>query len=226
MAWCLMVNHYLNQCWLIMRFCGIPLKPISEGMLKISILNISLIMFDSRLQAYLSGVNELTDISTQRTATWKSLLTHWGRDKMAAITQTTLSNDFFRMKMFEFRLREISPKFVPKAPINNIPLLVQMMAWRRPGDKPSSEPMMVSLLTHMCVTRLQWVNWYIRKEEPTWKSLSRDFGIFTLLFTLNGYVPKSPLLFVLLLQSILLFKYSLEAKTKLIERSLKNIWCE
>ena len=32
-------------------------------------------------------------------------LTHWGRDKMAAISQTTLSNNFFRMKMFEFRLR-------------------------------------------------------------------------------------------------------------------------
>ena len=32
-------------------------------------------------------------------------LTHWGRDKMAAIFQTILSNHFFRMKMFEFRLR-------------------------------------------------------------------------------------------------------------------------
>ena len=32
------------------------------------------------------------------------------------------------------------------------------MAWRRPGDKPLSEPMMVSLLTHICVTRPQWVN--------------------------------------------------------------------
>ena len=31
------------------------------------------------------------------------------------------------------------------------------MAWRRSGDKPLSEPMMVSLLTHICVTRLQWV---------------------------------------------------------------------
>ena len=28
----------------------------------------------------------------------------------------------------------------------------------RPGDKPLSEPMMVSLLTHICVTRPQWVN--------------------------------------------------------------------
>ena len=32
------------------------------------------------------------------------------------------------------------------------------MAWRRPGDKPLSELMMVILLTHICVTRLQWVN--------------------------------------------------------------------
>ena len=51
----------------------------------------------------------------------------------------------------------ISLKFVPKVWINNIPALVHIMAWRRPGDKPLSEPMMVSLLTHICVTRPQWV---------------------------------------------------------------------
>ena len=55
-------------------------------------------------------------------------------------------------------LIEISLKFVPEGPINNIPALVQIMAWRRPGDKPLSEPMMVCLLTHICVTRPQWVN--------------------------------------------------------------------
>ena len=33
-------------------------------------------------------------------------------------------------------LIEISMKFVPKSPINNSPALVQIMAWRRPGDKP------------------------------------------------------------------------------------------
>ena len=38
---------------------------------------------------------------------------------------------------------KISLKFVPKGPINKIPALVQIMAWRRPGDKPLSEPMMV-----------------------------------------------------------------------------------
>ena len=52
---------------------------------------------------------------------------------------------------------KISLKFVPKGSINNIPALVQIMAWRRPGDKPLSEPMMVNLPTHICVTRPQWV---------------------------------------------------------------------
>ena len=37
----------------------------------------------------------------------------------------------------------ISLKCVPKVRINNIPALVQIMAWRRPGDKPLSEPMML-----------------------------------------------------------------------------------
>ena len=34
-----------------------------------------------------------------------NLLTHWGWDKMAAIFQTTFSNVFSWMKMFEFRLK-------------------------------------------------------------------------------------------------------------------------
>ena len=52
----------------------------------------------------------------------------------------------------------ISLKLVPKVRIINTPALVQIMVWRRPGDKPLSEPMMVSLQTHICVTRPQWVN--------------------------------------------------------------------
>ena len=52
---------------------------------------------------------------------------------------------------------KISLKFVPRGPINKLPALVRIMAWRRSGDKPLSEPMVVSLLTHICVTRPQWV---------------------------------------------------------------------
>ena len=71
-----------------------------------------------------------------------SSLTHWGRDKMDTITQTTFSSAFFWKKIWI--PTEISLKFVPKGPINNIPSLVQIMAWRHPGNKPLSEPMMVS----------------------------------------------------------------------------------
>ena len=54
---------------------------------------------------------------------------------------------------------QMALKAVPKDPINNIPALAQIMAWRRPGDNPLSKPMMVSLLMHTCVTPPQWVKW-------------------------------------------------------------------
>ena len=65
---------------------------------------------------------------------------------MDAISQTTFSNALSWKKMFEIRKKN-SVKFVPNGPINSIPTLVQIMAWRRPGDKPLSEPMAVSLPT-------------------------------------------------------------------------------
>ena len=65
---------------------------------------------------------------------------------------------------------KISLKFVPKGPINNNPALVQIMAWCRPGDKPLFESMMVSSLTHICVTRPQGV-----KRSPL---LSRRANIY------------------------------------------------
>ena len=46
------------------------------------------------------------------------LLTHWGRDKMAAILQTTVSNENVSISI------KISLKFDPKGPNNNIPALV------------------------------------------------------------------------------------------------------
>ena len=70
------------------------------------------------------------------------------------------ADDIFKY-IFENENELISPrislKSVPEIRINNIPALVQIMAWRRPGDKPLSEPIMVSLPTHICVTRPQWV---------------------------------------------------------------------
>ena len=53
---------------------------------------------------------------------------------------------------------KISLKFVPTDPIDNIPSLVNIMDCRQSGDKPLSDPMMVRLPTHICVSRPQWVN--------------------------------------------------------------------
>ena len=68
---------------------------------------------------------------------------------MATISHTAFS----WMKMLEFRLK--CPEVVPKSPINNIPVLVQLMDWHPPSDKSLSEPMVVRLPTHICVARTQ-----------------------------------------------------------------------
>ena len=73
---------------------------------------------------------------------------------MAAISRTKSSDAFSLMKKFCIFIK-ISLKFVPKGPIDNSPALVQIMAWRRPGDKPLFEPMLVSLLTHIWVKTLR-----------------------------------------------------------------------
>ena len=70
------------------------------------------------------------------------------------------SDDIFKCILFNENVWffiKISLKFVPTGPFNKIPALVQIMAWCRLGDKPLSEPMMVSLLTHICITRPQWI---------------------------------------------------------------------
>ena len=68
-----------------------------------------------------------------------------------------LPDDIFKCIFMNENVRiatNISLKFVPKGLINNIPALVLIMAWRRLCDKPLSEPMMVSLPTHICVTQV------------------------------------------------------------------------
>ena len=109
-------------------------------------------------------------------------LTHWGRARWSP----------FRRRYCQMLFNENIPisinfslKFVPKGPINNIPASVQIMAWRRPCDKPLSEPMMVSLLTHICVTRPQWGNKNPRTQKGildggsySWNQLSRYYDAY------------------------------------------------
>ena len=63
-------------------------------------------------------------------------------DKLAAI----LADDIFEWIFLDENGRisiQISLKFVPKSPMGNKPVLVQVMAWRRTGDKSLPEPMMI-----------------------------------------------------------------------------------
>ena len=50
----------------------------------------------------------------------------------------------------------ISWQFVPSGPINNILALVQIMAWRSPGNKPLFKPMIL-VCWRTYVTRPQWL---------------------------------------------------------------------
>ena len=93
---------------------------------------------------------------------------HWGSMCQLAPVNTLrprengrhFADDSFKCIFLNENFRiwnEISLKFVPKGQINKVPSLVQALAWCRPGDKPLSEPMVVRSLTHICVTRPQWV---------------------------------------------------------------------
>ena len=69
----------------------------------------------------------------------------------------------------------ISLKLVPEGQINNIPALIQIMAWRRPGGKPLSESIMFSLLTNTCVTQTPWVK---RRHCKTFLYFDSNFTEF------------------------------------------------
>ena len=72
--------------------------------------------------------------------------THWGRDKMARQNGRHFPDGIFKCIFLNENIwisLKIWLKFVPKVRINKIPVLVQIMAWRRPGNKPLSEPTMV-----------------------------------------------------------------------------------
>ena len=61
-------------------------------------------------------------------------------------------NEMFFISMW------ISMKLVSKGPIHDIPALVQIMAWRRPGDKPLSEPMLAQFTNAYMRHKGGWIS--------------------------------------------------------------------
>ena len=68
-------------------------------------------------------------------------LTHLPLDKMATIFADDIFICIFMKEKFCILIK-ISLKFLLKCPIDNNTALVQIMAWRRSADKPSSEPIL------------------------------------------------------------------------------------
>ena len=78
-----------------------------------------------------------------------NILTHWGQNGCK------FPDDIFKCIFLNENVSisiKSSLKCVPRCPINNILAFDRVMYRRRPGNKPLFEAMMVSLLTHICIS--------------------------------------------------------------------------
>ena len=99
-------------------------------------------------------------LATKWREDWQYCLTHWGWDKMAAISQTSFVHTFSWMKTYELRL----VNFIILGGINKIPALGTSSA-------PSHylNPWWYSLLMHLWVTQPQWV----KLLSQSWNNTTR-----------------------------------------------------
>ena len=136
---CIKANSYsLGQCWLIVsRASGIQLIAILQKM--VDIWNENVILPEP-----ISPKSHETIWSHQG-----NTLTHCGPDKMAAIFHATFSNIFSWIKLYKFRIWFHWSLFLR--------VKFTKFKHRFSRNKPLSEPMMVSFLMQLCITRPQWV---------------------------------------------------------------------
>ena len=109
-----------------------------------------------------------------------SVLTHWGREKMADIFQTTFKNAFSWVKMLKFRLKCHWSLFLRFQ-------LTTFQHWRRAGDNSLSEAMIFRLLTNICVTRPQWVNHFACYQNESVEHKGRIYKLWSLVNSMILY---------------------------------------
>ena len=83
---------------------------------------------------------------------------HCGWNKMPSISQTTFWNAFSWMNMYEFSLSFHWSLFL----VFQLAIFQHWLRWwlcHLVSAKPLSQPMMVTLLMQICITRPQWVKW-------------------------------------------------------------------
>ena len=122
---------------------------------------------DRRMKALPSGTTVASNTNCEALSTWFKPPTaekHWDLEEGCHFPEDIFKRICLNENVWIFI--KISLKFVPRGPINNIPSLVYIMAWRLPGDKALSEPMMLSVLTQICITRPQWVKMMALQGNP------------------------------------------------------------
>ena len=85
-------------------------------------------------------------------ASFTTHLTHWSRNEIFDIGQTTFWNAFSWMDTSEFQT-EFYFKCDGDGLAENEPALVQIIGWHRTRGKPLSEPMVIRL-SHVCLNEL------------------------------------------------------------------------
>ena len=116
----------------------------------------SLCIFITLMFTHMKHPNQISS-ENQKTNFTTGAFNSRGRHKAQSTETLTLglreNRRHFADDIFKFIFLNENKNFTEicftKGPMNNIPALVQIMAWNRPGGKPLSEPMMVSLLTHI-----------------------------------------------------------------------------
>ena len=79
-------------------------------------------------------------------------------------------------------LLKMSLKCVTGVRINDIPVLVQIMVWRWPGDKPLSDI--------FCVTRTQWVKSVLQSQSGEWTG--ETLSIYSPVLAMHSALVKEP----------------------------------
>ena len=134
-------SHYQNQWWLDYRCIYVSLLILAPWF--------------STLDCYKQIISSKLSKKISNSVPFHVVRIPWGQDKMATNFQTTFSNAFSWMQIYIYIyiLIKISLKIVPKDPING-----SDNGLRWPGNKPLSEPKLVSLLTHICTLGLNQLN--------------------------------------------------------------------
>ena len=135
--------------------------------------NIYIVELSMTLSCYKGGVSIMRIPIIKTKQSWDRLIHTFGNLNTLRPRQNGrhFADDTFKRIFMNENIEisiKISLKFVPKGSINSIQALVQKMAWRRLGDKPLSEPMLFSSLTHICVTWPQWVKVMRRYLAKSW----------------------------------------------------------